>query len=52
VLPKGRNAQNELEAARPAWQGVFRIETSVTDADSAIVVAHAVKPATKRKGRG
>jgi 16S rRNA (guanine527-N7)-methyltransferase len=52
VLPKGRNAQNELEAARPAWQGVFHIETSVTDADSAIVVAHAVKPATKRKGRG
>jgi 16S rRNA (guanine527-N7)-methyltransferase len=52
VLPKGRNAQNELEAARPAWQGVFHIESSVTDADSAIVVAHAVKPATKRKGRG
>jgi 16S rRNA (guanine527-N7)-methyltransferase len=52
VLPKGRNAQNELEAARLAWQGVFHIETSVTDADSAIVVAHAVKPATKRKGRG
>lgn len=51
VLPKGRNAQNELEAARPAWQGVFHVEPSVTDGDSAIIVAHAVKPA-KRKGRG
>ncbi|MGW8201522.1 16S rRNA (guanine(527)-N(7))-methyltransferase RsmG [Sphingomonas bisphenolicum] len=49
VLPKGRNAENELEAARPAWQGVFHVEPSVTDADSAIIVAHAVKPA-KRKG--
>jgi len=51
VLPKGRNAQNELEAARPAWQGVFHVEPSVTDGDSAIIIAHAVKPA-KRKGRG
>ncbi|WCP13626.1 Ribosomal RNA small subunit methyltransferase G [Sphingobium sp. AntQ-1] len=51
VLPKGRNAQNELEAARPAWQGAFHVEPSVTDGDSAIIVAHAVKPA-KRKGRG
>ncbi|WP_088181690.1 16S rRNA (guanine(527)-N(7))-methyltransferase RsmG [Sphingobium sp. Z007] len=49
VLPKGRNAQNELEAARPAWQGVFHVEPSITDDDSAIIVAHAVKPA-KRKG--
>jgi 16S rRNA (guanine527-N7)-methyltransferase len=52
VLPKGRNAQNELETARPTWQGVFHVEPSVTDADSAIIVAHAVAPAAKRKGRG
>ena len=52
VLPKGRNAQNELETARPTWQGVFHVEPSVTDADSAIIVAHAVKPVAKRKGRG
>jgi 16S rRNA (guanine527-N7)-methyltransferase len=48
VLPKGRNAQNELEAARPAWQGVFHVERSVTDADSAIIVATSVK----RRGKG
>lgn len=52
VLPKGRNAQNELEAAGTAWQGVFHVEPSVTDADSAIIVAHSVKPVAKRKGRG
>ena len=51
VLPKGRNAQNELEAARPAWQGMFHVEPSVTDADSAIIVAQAVMPTGKKKGR-
>jgi len=51
VLPKGRNAQNELEAVRPAWQGMFHVEPSVTDADSAIIVAQAVMPAGKKKGR-
>lgn len=51
VLPKGRNAQNELEAARPAWQGMFHVEPSVTDADSAIIVAKGLTPAGKKKGR-
>ncbi|BAV65222.1 16S rRNA (guanine(527)-N(7))-methyltransferase RsmG [Sphingobium cloacae] len=51
VLPKGRKAQNELEAARPAWQGAFHVEQSVTDADSAIIVARSVK-SVRRKGRG
>jgi len=51
VLPKGRNAQNELEAARPAWQGMFHVEPSVTDAESAIIVAQAVMPTGKKKGR-
>ncbi|BBD01352.1 16S rRNA (guanine527-N7)-methyltransferase [Sphingobium sp. YG1] len=51
VLPKGRNAQNELEAARPAWQGVFHVEPSVTDADSALIVARNLAPAGKKKGR-
>ncbi|WP_420143635.1 16S rRNA (guanine(527)-N(7))-methyltransferase RsmG [Sphingobium sp.] len=53
VLPKGRNAQNELEAARPAWQGVFHVEPSVTDADSALIIARGLTPAAgKKKGRG
>jgi len=51
VLPKGRNAQNELEAARSAWQGAFHVEQSVTDADSAIIVARSVT-SVRRKGRG
>nr|WP_278254264.1 16S rRNA (guanine(527)-N(7))-methyltransferase RsmG [Sphingobium sp. BYY-5] len=51
VLPKGRNAQIELEAARPAWQGVFHVEPSVTDADSAIIVATGLAPVGKKKGR-
>lgn len=51
VLPKGRNAQNELEAARPAWQGVFHVEPSVTDADSALIIARNLTPAGKKKGR-
>lgn len=51
VLPKGRNAQNELEAARPAWQGVFHVEPSVTDADSALIIARNLAPAGKKKGR-
>lgn len=49
VLPKGRNAQNELELVKSSWQAVFHVEPSVTDADSAIVIARSVKPAAKRK---
>lgn len=51
VLPKGRNAENELEAARSSWQGMFHVERSVTDEDSAIVVARSVEP-KGRKGQG
>lgn len=43
LLPKGRNAQSELEAARKSWQGVFHVKPSVTDAESAIIVAQGVK---------
>jgi 16S rRNA (guanine527-N7)-methyltransferase len=47
LLPKGRNAQNELEATRPSWQGVFHVKQSVTDPDSAVIVATGIK----QKGR-
>ena len=50
ILPKGRNAQIELEAARPAWQGTFHVEHSITDPDSAIIIARSVAP-RGRKGR-
>ena len=47
VLPKGRSAQSELAEAERTWQGVFRVEPSVTDEDSRIIVATEVR-AVKR----
>jgi 16S rRNA (guanine527-N7)-methyltransferase len=44
VLPKGRNAQSEVEDARLWWQGSFHVEPSVTAADSLIIVAKEVRP--------
>jgi 16S rRNA (guanine527-N7)-methyltransferase len=43
LLPKGRSAQLELETASQQWQAAFHVEQSVTDADSAIVVATDVR---------
>ena len=43
VLPKGRNAQSELAEAERAWQGMFHVEQSLTDADSKIIVVSNVK---------
>lgn len=48
LLPKGKNWKNELESIDATWQGVFHVEQSVTDAESAIVVARQVR---KRRGR-
>ena len=48
ILPKGRSAKSELDAARSSWQGDFRLEPSLTDADARIVVASRVR----RKSRG
>jgi len=44
VLPKGTNAQLEVEAAQHAWQGVFHVEPSITQPESGIVVARGVRP--------
>ena len=49
VLPKGRNAQSELAAVESSWQGVFRIEPSITDAEAGIIVAEQVRPRVKGK---
>ena len=49
VLPKGRNAKTELEAARASWQGDFRLEQSLTDADAGILVATGVHRRAKGK---
>ena len=42
VLPKGRNAAQELEALDPSWQGEFRLEPSLTDGEAEIIVAAGV----------
>ena len=43
VLPKGRSAASELEAARQTWQGAFRLVPSITDSEAAIVIAEGVR---------
>jgi 16S rRNA (guanine527-N7)-methyltransferase len=49
ILPKGRNAKSELEAVESSWQGDFRLEPSLTDADAEIIVASGVS--RRRKGK-
>lgn len=43
ALPKGRSAEAELVEAARAWQGSFRVEPSVTDAQSFVVVGAGVR---------
>lgn len=43
ALPKGRSASRELAEALRSWQGTFRVEPSVTDATSFIVVGTEVR---------
>jgi len=50
ILPKGRNAAAELEAVLSSWQGDFRLEPSLTDADAQIIVAERVSRKAKAKG--
>ena len=49
LLPKGRKAQTELEALDPSWQGEFRLEPSLTDAQAGIIVAQGVHRAAQRR---
>ncbi|WP_066798172.1 16S rRNA (guanine(527)-N(7))-methyltransferase RsmG [Sphingomonas soli] len=44
LLPKGRAAKSEVEAAAAKWQGSFHVEPSITQADSGIVIAQGVRP--------
>lgn len=48
LLPKGRHWENELESASPTWQAVFHVEQSVTDPESAILVARSVRKRGRR----
>ena len=49
ILPKGRSAQSELAAAESSWQGSFRLEPSLTDAESGIIIADAVRPRGRKR---
>jgi len=49
ILPKGRNAQSELAGVESSWQGSFRLEPSLTDAEARIIVATGVQ---RRKAGG
>jgi 16S rRNA (guanine527-N7)-methyltransferase len=51
ILPKGRNAKSELEAARSSWQGDFRLEPSLTDDEAGIVVARGVSRRNPKRKR-
>lgn len=44
LLPKGQSAHSEVEAARRTWQGSFRVEPSLTDPVSGVVIAEHVRP--------
>ena len=48
ILPKGRNARTELDAALAAWQGEIELAPSLTDPDAHIIVARDVR----RRGKG
>ena len=43
LLPKGRSAREEVEAARKTWHGSFHVEQSITDPESHIVIATDVR---------
>ncbi|MBS0478519.1 MAG: class I SAM-dependent methyltransferase [Proteobacteria bacterium] len=43
LLPKGRNTREEVAEARRKWHGVFHVEPSITNSESAIVVARNVR---------
>jgi len=49
ILPKGKSAAEELEAARASWQGDFRLVPSITDSQAAIIVATGVTAGKKRR---
>jgi 16S rRNA (guanine527-N7)-methyltransferase len=39
ILPKGKSASDELALAQTMWHGDFRLEPSVTDPNSSIIIA-------------
>ena len=52
LLPKGRNAPNELEAVRDHWNLEFTVEPSVTDSEAGILKGRVLAPKTQDKAEG
>jgi 16S rRNA (guanine527-N7)-methyltransferase len=50
LLPKGRSAQNDLSSAPSAWQRLFHVEPSLTDAHAAILIGRGVPMKATGKG--
>ncbi len=48
ILPKGRSAQKELEAAQQSWQGEFTLVPSRTGDAAMILLAEGVRRRGKR----
>lgn len=48
ILPKGKSAQSELAEARRNWQCEARVEPSITDPESAILLLSKVKAKKQR----
>ncbi len=48
ILPKGRSAKKELEAAEQSWQGSFTLVPSRTSDEAMILVAEGVRRKGKR----
>jgi 16S rRNA (guanine527-N7)-methyltransferase len=48
ILPKGRSAKKELEAAQQSWQGSFTLVPSRTSDEAMILVAEGVRRRGKR----
>lgn len=44
LLPKGRNAVNELEAVRDHWNLEFTVEPSITDSEAGILTGRVLGP--------
>jgi 16S rRNA (guanine527-N7)-methyltransferase len=44
ILPKGRSATEELASVNATWHGQYTMHPSVTDLDSAIIIARNVQP--------
>jgi len=48
ILPRGRNAKKELEAAQQSWQGAFSLVPSRTSDEAMILVAEQVRRRQRR----